>query len=146
MRTLSLVIASHRRWRSNPVNYARAYARLYYDWIATVAMLPRDDKKHHTQFPSMEGCRAAAGWSEKPRKYCHPALRYAATHSLVIASHRRWRGNLFCIVVFHNVSLGRLCALCVSSYLFKLRYRLFSHTLYSLGLRLRVSSYLFKLR
>ena len=77
--------------------------------------------KHHTQFPSMEGCRAAAGWSEKPRKYCHPAPRYAATHSLVIASHRRWRGNLFCIVVFHNVSLGRLCALCVSSYLFKLR-------------------------
>ena len=95
MRTPFLVIASHRRWRGNPVNYARAYARLYYDWIATVAMLPRDDKKHHTQFPSMEGCRAAAGWSEKPRKYCHPALRYAATHSLVIASHRRWRGNLF---------------------------------------------------
>ena len=70
MRTPFLVIASHRRWRGNPVNYARAYARLYYDWIATVAMLPRDDKKHHTQFPSMEGCRAAAGWSEKPRQ-CH---------------------------------------------------------------------------
>ena len=33
-------------------------------WLATVAVLPRDDKKHHTQFPSMEGCRAAAGWSE----------------------------------------------------------------------------------
>ena len=41
--------------RSNPVNYARAYARLYYDWIATVALLPRDDKKHHTQFPSVGG-------------------------------------------------------------------------------------------
>ena len=61
--------------------------------------------------PPLEGCRAAAGWSEKPRQ----------CHIFVIASHRRWRGNLFCIVVFHNVSLGRLCALCVSSYLFKLR-------------------------
>ena len=87
MRTHSLVIASHRRWRGNPVNYARAYARLYYDWIATVAMLPRDDKKHHTQFPSMEGCRAAAGWSEKPRK----------CHIFVIASVT-WQ-SLFCCCV-----------------------------------------------
>ena len=40
--------------------------------------------------PLWRGCRAAAGWSENARKYCH-----AATHtlSLVIASHRRWRGN-----------------------------------------------------
>ena len=68
MRPPFLVIASHRRWRGNPVNYARAYARLYYDWIATVAMLPRDDKKHRAKFPSMEGCRAAAGWSESSRK------------------------------------------------------------------------------
>ena len=30
--------------RSNPVNNARAYARLYYNWIATVAALSRDDK------------------------------------------------------------------------------------------------------
>ena len=27
MRTPFLVIASHRRWRGNPVNYVRAYAR-----------------------------------------------------------------------------------------------------------------------
>ena len=76
------VIASHHRWRGNPVNYARAYARLYYDWIATVAMLPRDDKKHRAKFPSMEGCRAAAGWSENTRMYyilippCHPGAHY----------------------------------------------------------------------
>ena len=56
-------------------------------WIATVAMLPRDDKKHHTQFPSMEGCRAAAGWSEKPRK----------CHIFVIASVT-WQ-SLFCCCV-----------------------------------------------
>ena len=46
MRTPFLVIASHRRWRGNPVNYARAYARLYYDWIATIAMLPRDESSY----------------------------------------------------------------------------------------------------
>ncbi len=39
--------------------------------------------KQRTQFPSMEGCRAAAGWSENARK----------CYTLVIASHRRWRGN-----------------------------------------------------
>ena len=62
-------------------------------WIATVAMLPREDKKHHTQFPSMEGCRAAAGWSESSRTSSHSVPRYAAPHISVIASHRRWRGN-----------------------------------------------------
>ena len=51
---------------------------------------PRNDKilkfvskkiKHHTQFPSMEGCRAAAGWSENTRMYyilippCHPGAQ-----------------------------------------------------------------------
>ena len=38
-----------RAQRSNPVNYARAYARLYYDWIATVAMLPRDTLIEHNK-------------------------------------------------------------------------------------------------
>ena len=68
-------------------------------------MLPRDDKKHHTKFPSMEGCRAAAGWSENARKRFRSVPRYAAPHISVIASHRRWRGNLFFVVV----SLGRCC-------------------------------------
>ena len=65
------VIASHHRWRSNPVNYARAYARLYYDWIATVAMLPRDDKKHHTQFPSVGGVPRSGGVVRVIKKMQH---------------------------------------------------------------------------
>ena len=71
MRTPFLVIASHRRWRGNPVNYARAYARLYYDWIATVAMLPRDDKKHHTQFPSVGGVPRSGGVVRECKKVPH---------------------------------------------------------------------------
>ena len=70
--------------------HARNCVRLYYDWIATVAMLPRDDKtgkrenkkiKHHTQFPSMEGCRAAAGWSEGSRMPFLSVPGYAPTHT-----------------------------------------------------------------
>ena len=55
-----------------------------------------------------------AGWSEGSRMPFLSVSGYAAPHTIVIASHRRWRGNLFFVVV----SLGRLCALCVSSYLF----------------------------
>ena len=75
------VIASHHRWRGNPVNYARAYARLYYDWIATVAMLPRDDKigkcvnkkiKHRAKFPSMEGVPRSGGVVRKCKNVLHP--------------------------------------------------------------------------
>ena len=32
--------------RSNPVIYARAYARLYYDWIATVTAFPCDESEY----------------------------------------------------------------------------------------------------
>ena len=115
MRTPFLVIASHRRWRGNPVNYARAYARLYYDWIATVAMLPRDDKmlksqnkKNKAPYPVPLRWRGAAQRRGGQRMQecvaflchpvplilpCHPSARcpqdpgnYAHTHSLVIAS------------------------------------------------------------
>jgi len=50
--------------------YARECVRLYYDWIAMVAALPRDDKmlksqnkkiKHHTQFPSVGGVPRSGG-------------------------------------------------------------------------------------
>ncbi len=41
------VIASHRRWRGNPVIYARAYARTYrIHWIATVTAFPRDESEY----------------------------------------------------------------------------------------------------
>ena len=81
MRTSFLVIASHRRWRGNPVNYARAYARLYYDWIATVAMLPRDDKKHHTQFPSVGGVPRSGGVVREAKKVL-PSRPQVRCHTL----------------------------------------------------------------
>ena len=41
------VIASHHRWRGNPVIYARAYARTYrIHWIATVTAFPRDESEY----------------------------------------------------------------------------------------------------
>ena len=43
-------------------------------------MLPRDDKKHRAKFPSMEGCRAAAGWSENAGNYCHTAPHPLSCH------------------------------------------------------------------
>ena len=66
-------------------------------WIATVTAFPRDDKKHHTQFPSMEGCRAAAGWSENSRKYYHAhTLSCHARRSEAIQSimHARMRDSI----------------------------------------------------
>ncbi len=66
-------------------------------WVVFVLLRGYVNKKikHHTQFPSMEGCRAAAGWSEGSRKYYHP---YAApkknTHSLVIASETKQSSQL----------------------------------------------------
>ena len=56
---------------------------------------PRNDKilkfvnkkiKHHTQFPSMEGCRAAAGWSENTRKRFRSVPRYAP-HPHTLSCH-----------------------------------------------------------
>ena len=89
--------------------------------------------KQRAKFPSMEGCRAAAGWSEWSRKsriFTHwiatvamlprdDKIRASTNHTLVIASHRRWRGNLFFVVV----SLGycvpcaypRICSNCASA-------------------------------
>ena len=78
--TLSFVMRGAAKQSSKLCTHANA-CDIIIHWITTVAMLPRDDKKHHTQFPSMEGCRAAAGWSEKPRKCyilihpCHPGAR-----------------------------------------------------------------------
>ena len=60
------VIASETKQSSKLCTHANACDFIAH-WIATVAMLPREDKKHHAKFPSMEGCRAAAGWSESSR-------------------------------------------------------------------------------
>ena len=75
-------------------------------WIATVAMLPRDDKKHHTQFPSMEGCRTAAGWSEKPRQ-CHIFVIASVTwQSLFCCCVARARMRPVRILVFVQTALS----------------------------------------
>ena len=59
--------------RGNPVNYARAYARTYrIHWIATVAMLPRDDKKHHTQFPLYGGGAAQRRGGQRVQESATP--------------------------------------------------------------------------
>ena len=60
------------------------------NWIATVAMLPRDDKKHHTQFPLYGGGAAQRRGGQRMQE---SIATLPHTLSLVIASHRRWRGN-----------------------------------------------------
>ena len=76
-----ITLLSLRVKRSNPVNYAtRVCATLLY-WIATVAMLPRDDEtgkcvnkkiKHHTQFPSVGGVPRSGGVVRECKKMPHP--------------------------------------------------------------------------
>ena len=51
-----------------------AYARLYYDWIATVTAFPRDDKKHRAKFPSVGGVPRSGGVVrvvKKEQHLCH---------------------------------------------------------------------------
>ena len=57
-------------------------------------MLPRDDKKHCAKFPSMEGCRAAAGWSENARNYCHTAPHPLSCHCE--PSQMAWQSSNLC--------------------------------------------------
>ena len=57
----TIVIASETKQSSQLCTHANAC-----DFIMTgsppVTAFPREDKKHRAKFPSMEGCRAAAGW------------------------------------------------------------------------------------
>ena len=75
-------------------------------WIATVAMLPRDDKKHRAKFPSMEGCRAAAGWSESSRKCNIFVIASVAWQSLFCCCVARARMRPVRILVFVQTALA----------------------------------------
>ena len=64
----------------------------------------------------MEGCRAAAGWSESSRKRFRSVPRYAAPHTSVIASHRRWRGNPVNYArAYAPCAYPRICSNCASA-------------------------------
>ena len=73
---------SLRAQRSNPVNYARARMR---DFIMTGS--PRSlrslamTKSTAPSSPPLEGCRAAAGWSENTRKCYTSVIASAAKQS-----------------------------------------------------------------
>ena len=53
---------SQMAWQSSKLCTHAIACDFIIHWIATVTAFPREDKKHRTKFPSMEGCRAAAGW------------------------------------------------------------------------------------
>ena len=59
--------------------------------------------KQRTQFPSMEGCRAAAGWSESSRTSSHSVPRYAAPHIPVIASETKQSSKSNLSRMRHNI-------------------------------------------
>ena len=109
-------LLSLRAQRSNPVNYARAYARLYYDWIATVALLPRDTLIEHNKKYAQR--RGGQRMQETIATLPH-------TLSLVIASAAKQSSNLcrrtatqhlhFEPCTLHFIKTGHTCPVFIQS-------------------------------